>query len=150
MEFSLLHLIVYYSIYSNIQINNYVFFTCFFHFFFRANVLRNISDVINYQRKHKVNTEKWPLILYFWREACVLYSECIASSKMDQLLQLQEGHFNPYEYTINFDTILRACDDIENKRTAAHCKLQYIDGQISLNMFLSFIFQVQFRLASGN
>ena len=107
--------------------------------------------MISYQRKHKSYADKWALLLQMWRDACMIYSETIASSKMDQLMQLtvDEAEFNPYDYTINFDTILRACDDIEHKRTAADCKLQYIDGQISLNMFLSFIFQVQYRLASG-
>lgn len=107
-------------------------------------MLRSISDIIAYQRRHKVYREKWPLLLWLWREASAVYSDAVVASKMQQ----GTASPNPEDHRVSFDTIMRACDDIQRKRTAANCKLQYVDGQVSVNMFLQFFFQVQYRLAS--
>ena len=107
-------------------------------------MLRSISDIIAYQRTHKVHREKWPLMLWLWREASAVYSDAVVASKMQQ----GTASSNPEDHRVSFDTIMRACDDIKCKRTAANCTLQYVDGQVSVNMFLQFFFQVQYRLAS--
>jgi hypothetical protein len=67
---------------------------------------------------------------------------------MEQLVEQASGSINPLQMSIKFDTFLTACDDILHKRTTAKCRIQYIDGQISLNELIQFAFQVQHRLAS--
>ena len=67
---------------------------------------------------------------------------------MEQLMEQSCGSINPLLMSIRFEQFLNACDDILHKRTTVKCKLHHIDGQISLNELIQFIFQVQHRLTS--
>jgi len=112
------------------------------HLFYRSAVIRNLADLITYRRKYASHTELYVQLMMIWAECCVTYCELVISAKMEQLIEQSSGSINPLSMSIRFDVFMNACDDICEKRITAKCAIQYIDGQLSLNELLQFIFQV--------
>jgi hypothetical protein len=110
--------------------------------------MKNLSDLIIYRRKYSDDKEFWPQLVLIWAEACHIYCDHVITAKMEQLMEQNSGSINPLLMTIRFDTFLSAADDILNKRTTVKCRVQHLDGQISLNELIQFAFQVQHRMAS--
>lgn len=117
-------------------------------YWIRSALIKNLADLIAYRRKHGSNADMWSQLLLVWSEACHVYCEHVITAKMAQLIEQSSGSINPLQMSIRFETFLSASDDILHKRTTAKCRVQYIDGQISLNELIQFIFQVQHRLTS--
>ena len=111
-------------------------------FIYRSAVIRNLADLITYRRKYASHTELYAQLMMIWAECCVTYCELVISAKMEQLIEQSSGSINPLSMSIRFDVFMNACDDICEKRITAKCAIQYIDGQLSLNELLQFIFQV--------
>lgn len=109
-------------------------------------MIRNLADLITYRRKYAAHTELYNQLLLIWAECCITYCELVITAKMEQLIEQSSGSINPFSMSIKFDVFMTACDDICHKRTTAKCAIQYVDGQISLNELLQFVFQVGFVL----
>ena len=105
-------------------------------------MIRNLADLITYRRKYASHAELYMQLMMIWAECCVTYCELVISAKMEQLIEQSSGSINPLSMSIRFDVFMNACDDICEKRITAKCAIQYIDGQLSLNELLQFIFQV--------
>ncbi|KAJ1408258.1 hypothetical protein B484DRAFT_403590, partial [Ochromonadaceae sp. CCMP2298] len=114
----------------------------------RATPILTLSDFIAYRRKYEVVPLLWEQMQRQWAEACDHYSSHLVSTKMQQLMNAGAGNINPLDLQLDFPTLLTALDDILSKRTHLTLKLHHIDGQVSVNELVRFIYQVQHRLAS--
>jgi hypothetical protein len=50
------------------------------------------------------------------------------------------------QFTTRFEEFLDCCESLAAKRVSVQFKLQHIDGQVSINHLLSFIFQIIYRV----
>lgn len=122
----------------------------FFFFLISSPTMKTMGDFITYVKYYSKYKGMWHQLINIWQQSCQLYCEKIAQIKQDNNPSVKtENYLNILpEYSFTFDHFLQACEDILSKKIQVKFKLQNMDGQISLNHMISFIYQIVHRLTA--
>ena len=80
-----------------------------------------------YRRMYGQNESLWRQILEVWSEVSRLFCEgVIEAKKMEAIMESEDAHgsFDAFRHTVQFSTMLRACDDVMKKRFSADLHVQ--------------------------